>query len=142
MTNPKSPEALQRPRGALGRALRQYLFCPLCTQRELRVVAYRSRTTRLECRACQFRFSVDVVSFVEALLRRPEVPFAANAEGFATLSALLGLPQTEETAALLRQGIQRQGVDALEGHFRATGRWEAFAEGLGIQTFAGTRLTP
>jgi transposase-like protein len=46
-----------------------HLSCPLCREKvELRVVAYRRRSLRIECRKCELRFSIDFGSFANALM--------------------------------------------------------------------------
>lgn len=60
-------DEMQRPRRVLGEALRDVLSCPLCLAQELRVVAYRRRTCRLECRACELRLSLSPFAVGQAL---------------------------------------------------------------------------
>jgi hypothetical protein len=45
--------------------------CPLCSTPEPRVIAYRKRTTRLECGNCRLRFSVNPLDVANTLRMRP-----------------------------------------------------------------------
>jgi hypothetical protein len=80
MSKPKSLDDLQRPRRRLGDVVRGMLACPLCCpvyginpdgrkHLELRVVAYRAHSWRLECPNCGLRFSVDPETLFEAIER-------------------------------------------------------------------------
>jgi len=67
-------DEMKRPRRVLGDAIRMHLSCPLCREEdELRVVEYRRRSIRIECRKCELRFSIDFGSFVNALMDKPDV---------------------------------------------------------------------
>lgn len=65
-TRPKNPREMERPNRRFGDVLRAVLSCPLCRytrdgkigEPELRVVAYRRNTVRIECPKCGLRFSV------------------------------------------------------------------------------------
>lgn len=66
---------MARPKRRFGDVLRVSLCCPLCAVEPmtaggpvLRVVAYRDRTVRLECRACNLRFSVDAEQAWDAIM--------------------------------------------------------------------------
>jgi hypothetical protein len=61
------------PRRQLSAVLADLLHCPLCWQNPFggpggRVVAFRSRTVRLECRGCGLRWSIDLGQLVSVLL--------------------------------------------------------------------------
>ena len=58
-------EEMQRPRRILGDIIRAAFCCPLCREEdELRVVAYRRRAARIQCRACELRFSVNLMDAI------------------------------------------------------------------------------
>jgi hypothetical protein len=57
MTLRKPLDELQRPNRALGELLRLCVWCPLC-RGDVKAIAYRARTTRLECVDCSQRFSI------------------------------------------------------------------------------------
>lgn len=71
MTKPKAITETKRPWRAAGQALREALRCPLCATNDLKVIAYRTRTTRLECANCKFRFSVNPLDVANTLRMRP-----------------------------------------------------------------------
>jgi transcription elongation factor Elf1 len=75
MVKPKAPQDMQRPNRRLGDVVRALVGCPLCRLDpeglELRVVAYRRRSIRLECRLCGLRFSVDEETLAQAIGREP-----------------------------------------------------------------------
>ena len=54
--------------------------CPLCSTPEPKVIAYRTRTTRLECTNCQLRFSVNPLDVANTLRTRPRQVLAALPE--------------------------------------------------------------
>jgi hypothetical protein len=71
MTKPLPIERMKRPMRRVGEMLTYFLVCPWTACRgPLRVVAYRARTARLECRTCGQRFSVDaeIVERLEAAM--------------------------------------------------------------------------
>jgi transcription elongation factor Elf1 len=69
MTTKRVPlDEMKRPRREYGRTLRLLLDCPLCGEDELRVVAFRRHSARMECPKCGLRFSIDFVTFTGALL--------------------------------------------------------------------------
>jgi hypothetical protein len=74
MTKAKHPDELKRPRRRLSVVLGDLLHCPLCWQNQFggpggRVVAFRSRTVRLECIGCGLRWSIDLRQLVSVLLK-------------------------------------------------------------------------
>lgn len=80
MTKPLAQATGQRPRRRPGDVLRTVLLCPLCgtvsfmgvavpAKGSLRVVAYRRRSVRLECRQCRLRFSLDTAQVTDLLNR-------------------------------------------------------------------------
>jgi hypothetical protein len=75
MVKPKDPKDMQRPNRRLGDVIRATVGCPLCRVEpdglELRVIAYRRHSIRLECRLCALRFSVDEASLAQAIGREP-----------------------------------------------------------------------
>lgn len=105
---------MKRPRRQLGAVLSFVLHCPLCLPGamgippESRVVAYRERTVRMECRDCGLRFSVNWIDVAQTLLRR-------GAPGWGDKSSALG---------------EIQGMQAFEAAVRGLGRWEQFCERL------------
>ena len=107
-------EQKRRPRRELGDVLSFVLHCPLCMQDSwggpnCRIVAYRRRSVRLECRQCGLRFSVDWFELARKLL-------VDGAPGWGDQSEAVG---------------ERQGWQALEAGVRGSGRdWDAFLEGL------------
>src|SRR5439155_10269550 len=62
---------LTRRRHRLGPHLRAVVHCPAC-HGEIRIVAYRQRTCRVQCRRCDLRFSLDPVAVGEALVANAE----------------------------------------------------------------------
>ncbi|MDP9255947.1 MAG: hypothetical protein M3Q31_05255 [Actinomycetota bacterium] len=54
--------------------------CPLCSTPEPKVIAYRKRTTRLECTNCRLRFSVNPLDIANTLRTRPRQVLAALPE--------------------------------------------------------------
>jgi hypothetical protein len=76
----------RRPREELGALLRDVLRCPFCAaaaanplaalanlgsqHKPLRVVAFRPRSIRLECRACGLRFSIDPENLADTFAKR------------------------------------------------------------------------
>lgn len=61
--------------------------CPLCSTPEPKVIAYRKRTTRLECVNCRLRFSVNPLDIANTLRTRPrQVLGALPSEAQASLA--------------------------------------------------------
>jgi hypothetical protein len=73
---------------------------------EGRVVAYRRKTVRLECRKCGLRFSVNWLDVARLLLE-------AGAPGWGDMSAAVG---------------GSQGMTAIEAGARGLGTWDRFVE--------------
>jgi hypothetical protein len=107
-----------------------------CSSKNSRTgTAYRRRTARIECRECELRFSVDIVKFAMALLRKPELAIAADPTGWALAAAITGhLEDDDKGRQAMQEIVKEMGVEALESHARALGTWEAFAERLGPST--------
>jgi transcription elongation factor Elf1 len=63
----RSLAELKRRRHVLGRQLRVVVHCPVC-RGEIRVIAYREHTCRVECKRCGLRWSFDPVAVGEALV--------------------------------------------------------------------------
>src|SRR5215216_4024256 len=85
-------ESPNRPRAELGELLRDTLRCPMRhggieamlgmsnpNAKPLRIVAFRPRSVRLECRECGLRFSIDPENLADTIVRR-EAPTAAEIE--------------------------------------------------------------
>jgi hypothetical protein len=81
----------EHPRDELGRLLRRTLHCPACGpplesmlvpvpmqsrngSSSIRVIAYRQKSIRLECRECELRFSIDPVNFAKVRARQMTPP--------------------------------------------------------------------
>lgn len=72
MTSRVAWNTMRRPRRRLGELLGVALRCPLCGGAELRTVAYRPKTARLECKTCTLRFSLDPLYVGAALVATPQ----------------------------------------------------------------------
>jgi hypothetical protein len=71
-TKPKPLSESKRPRRRSGEWIRSFLACPFCRASEaLHVVAYRSRSVRVECEACGGRFSFDPFQLADATSKLP-----------------------------------------------------------------------
>jgi hypothetical protein len=87
------PAANTNPRDELGQMLRKHLHCPACGpdlasmmvpmqfhsdngggKASVRVIAYRPKSIRLECRDCGLRFSIDPVNFADVRARQMTPP--------------------------------------------------------------------
>ena len=72
MTRPLPPSEMQRRNRRLGDVIRTLLVCPVCAPTQphplgqVRVVHYRRNTVRVECTACQFRFTMFQSDLVDA----------------------------------------------------------------------------
>ena len=100
-------------------------------RQQLRVVAYRRRTARMECRACELRFSVDILKFGLALVQKPDLAVAADPGGWALAAAITGrLEDDDKGLEAMKEIVGDIGAEAIEGHARALGTWERFSERL------------
>ena len=109
-------EAMSDHHAALGALLRRHLHCPSCItpielfgappdRKPLRIVAFRHKSIRLECRDCGIRFSIDPENFADVVARKHAPPrdameaqartMVADAPG-KYLSALAAVKQTVE----------------------------------------------
>lgn len=91
-------------------------------RKPLRVVAYRPKSIRLECRECGLRFSIDPVNLADTLAQR-EAPTPAMIETQARQAAkdnpalyLDALSQSKRLAARL---VDEQRAKVLEPHRQA-----------------------
>jgi hypothetical protein len=128
MTPRKDRAELQRPRRYLGDALRLNLACPLCRKQDpLRIVAYRRKSARIECEGCKLRFSVDIMQFGLALVRKSDRVIDGDPMGWALVAGMTGLLDSPDKGqAAMEAIVTDQGMEAIEGHLRALGSWEAF----------------
>jgi hypothetical protein len=116
MTKRKPDEELVRPRRFLGQTLRNMLRCPLCAQQNLRVVAYRRRSVRLECGACELRFSIDLYRFAKACMDHPEPIIAGDPATWATIAVMSGIDgDLLETGQAL---VRNAGGASWDAHLR------------------------
>lgn len=122
----------QRPRRLLGAFLREHLHCPLCGG-ECRIVAYRTRTCRLECEGCELRFSLDAMAVgrimrdnAEELLDRITAanPRRGMAMGVALLAVGANPTDTEsfKAAAVEQMATMGSAIFSLEQHAHTKGR--------------------
>jgi hypothetical protein len=108
MTKPRPAVELERPRRRLGRTLRLFVSCPVC-RGEIKVVAYRAKTTRFECRDCELRFSLDPADVADALWRNARA-VVANAEG--DQERVMGFVLLAGAAGLLPKGASEDEFKA------------------------------
>jgi hypothetical protein len=77
----------QSPHTELGDLIRRSLRCPFCrpsleavmplpsgTSKPLRIVAFRQKSIRLECRQCGLRFSIDPANLADVIVGREAPP--------------------------------------------------------------------
>jgi hypothetical protein len=114
-------------RDELGNLLRSTLHCPNCPpslaavmpgplqsengESTLRIVAYRQRSIRIECRRCGLRFSIDPANFAD-VRARAEVPPPEMLQGMIedkARSVMATNPGVEYLTALLvaKDSVQR-----------------------------------
>jgi len=71
MSKPLKLADMKRRNRRLGDVIRSCLQCPVCEARaereQLRVVAYRMHTVRMECKDCGFRFTANQSDVVDSL---------------------------------------------------------------------------
>lgn len=101
MTRRRELKENRRPRRVLGELLRLELCCPLC-RGQLRVVAYRESTCRLECRECELRFSVEPAMVGHAMAAHPERIATARGDDAAVAFELVAAVAVK-TPGLLEQ---------------------------------------
>jgi hypothetical protein len=117
MTRRKSYADSRRPRR--NSPLAELLLCPLCRHDLVRVVAYRERTVRLECKRCELRYSLNPLDVANVLRLKPELVEAGMTERdmVAMLVPHLGAgkapPSTEEEAREWIEGYLRRMGDAI-----------------------------
>jgi predicted short-subunit dehydrogenase-like oxidoreductase (DUF2520 family) len=76
-TKPKPLSESKRPRRRAGGLVRTFFTCPFCDTNairggsQLRIVAYRTKTVRVECGACGGRFSFDARQLAAVTAERP-----------------------------------------------------------------------
>jgi hypothetical protein len=137
MTKPKPINQTRRPRRASGHLLRDLLACPLCGG-QVRVVAYRERSTRLACVACELRFSLDALAVADALRLRAET-VAKGLSGDRAMRLAVG--------ALFASGDPDATLDAVAGDGRAvfdavTGYLQRAGDLIAYAAFAKPGDTP
>lgn len=109
----------KRPWRGAGAAMREVLHCPLCTTGDVKMVAYRTKTTRCECTACGLRFSVGPLDVANTLRLRPGdvfEPLPQNKKmGLGALAISLGARAPEEFEPIIKSYLQDVGTTIASG---------------------------
>lgn len=128
----------QHPREELGTLLRATLDCPLCAstdgvsallsgvsqkdRKPLRVIAFRIRSIRLECRSCGLRFSVDPDNLADVVAEKQQptpAKIEADAREKAGNNPTAYLPTLMEMQRLAAEFRHRNREKVLAPHRRA-----------------------
>lgn len=114
VTKRKSIDETKRPWRGAGAALREVLHCPLCTTGDVKMVAYRTKTTRCECTTCGLRFSLAPLDVANTLRLRAGDVFEALPQkqkmGLGALAISLGANAPEQFEPIIKAYLQDVGT--------------------------------